>query len=70
MKPATGKEFAKMLERKGWILQRVHGSHHIFTKAGNPLRISVPIHGNSPLKIGLWKHLVKLADIDEGEWHS
>jgi hypothetical protein len=31
------------------------------------VRISVPIHGNKPLKIGLIKHFMKVAGIDEGE---
>ena len=30
-------------------------------------RISVPVHGNKPLKIGLQKHLMKIAGIDEIE---
>ena len=67
MKSVSGKEFAKILESKGWALKRVHGSHHIYTKAGNPARISVPIHKNTPLKIGLIKHLMKIADIAEKE---
>jgi predicted RNA binding protein YcfA (HicA-like mRNA interferase family) len=29
--------------------------------------ISVPVHGNKPLKIGLQKHLMKIADINESE---
>ncbi len=45
MKAASGKEFARMLEARGWLLERIHGSHHIYAKAGNPVRISVPIHG-------------------------
>jgi predicted RNA binding protein YcfA (HicA-like mRNA interferase family) len=30
MKSVSGKEFAKVLERKGWQLLRIQGSHHIF----------------------------------------
>jgi len=29
MKAVSGKEFAKTLERRGWSLLRVQGSHHI-----------------------------------------
>lgn len=53
MKAVTGKEFARLLESKGWILSRIKGSHHVYTKIGNPARISIPIHGNKPLKVGL-----------------
>ena len=65
MKAISGKEFAKLLESKGWELKRVKGSHHVYMKAGNPARISVPIHKNQPLKIGLLKHLMKIAGIEE-----
>lgn len=67
MKSVSGKEFAQLLEKKGRQLKRIKGSHHVYVKPGNPARISVPIHGNQPLKIGLLKHLMKLAEIDEDE---
>ena len=67
MKAVSGKEFARLLEKRGWKLVRVNGSHHVYMKAGNPARISIPIHGNEDLKIGLLKHFMKVAGIDEGE---
>lgn len=65
MKNISGKEFNKLLERKGWILKRVKGSHHVYMKKGNPARISVPIHGNDALKQGLLNHLLKISWIDK-----
>jgi len=67
VKAISGKDFAKLLERKGRELRRTKGSYHIYAKAGNPARISVPVHGNSPLKAGLLRHLMKVAGIDETE---
>lgn len=67
MKSISGKEFARLLERHGWSLLRVHGSHHIYGKPGSIVRLSVPIHGNKPLKIGLLKHLLKMAGLSEDE---
>jgi predicted RNA binding protein YcfA (HicA-like mRNA interferase family) len=67
MKQVSGKDLAGALERKGWALMRVHGSHHIFGKKGEPLRISVPVHGSHPLKPGLLKHFMKIAGLDESE---
>ncbi len=67
MKAISGKDFAKLLEEKSWVLRRTQGSHHIYVKEGNPARISVPIHGNKPLKVGLQRHFMKLAGIDESE---
>jgi predicted RNA binding protein YcfA (HicA-like mRNA interferase family) len=48
-------------------LLRVKGSHHIYVKAGQTERISVPIHGNQPLKIGLLRHLLKVAGLNEAD---
>lgn len=67
MKLISGKKFAKLLERHGWILLRVNGSHHIYGKLGNIQRISVPIHGNKTLKTGLLKHFFKVSGISEDE---
>ena len=65
MNSMSGKELAKLLERNDWILLRVQGSHHIYGKAGRSIRISVPIHGNKSLKVGLLRHLLKQAGLLE-----
>ena len=67
MKSVSGKEFAKVLEHRGWSLLRVQGSHHIFGKAGSNVRLSIPIHGNQALKTGLLKHLMKIPGISEDD---
>ncbi len=67
MKSVSGKELASALERHEWTLKRIKGSHHIYTKPGMPVRLSVPIHSNEPLKIGLLRHLLKQADLFEGD---
>lgn len=61
MKPITGTALARALEKRGWELLRISGSHHIYGKQGSPVRLSIPIHGNRPLKAGLANHLLKLA---------
>ncbi|MDD1606727.1 MAG: type II toxin-antitoxin system HicA family toxin [Methylococcaceae bacterium] len=67
MKSISGKRFAQILESRGWLLVRVNGSHHVYTQSGNPARISLPIHKNEDLKIGLLKHFMKVAGITETE---
>ncbi|MEQ6342944.1 MAG: type II toxin-antitoxin system HicA family toxin [Gammaproteobacteria bacterium] len=67
MKSVSGKTFAKIIERHGWTLLRINGSHHIYGKGGSIVRLSIPIHGNTPLKTGLLKHLVKLAGLQESD---
>ncbi|MDX8493882.1 type II toxin-antitoxin system HicA family toxin [Mesorhizobium sp. VK22B] len=67
MKSISGKELAKAVERRGWQLLRIAGSHHIYGKEGSIVRLSIPIHGNKPLKTGLLRHLLKMAEIAEDE---
>ena len=67
MKAISGKMFARLLENLGWQLIRVNGSHHVYMKTGNPARISLPIHGNENLKLGLLKHFMKVANITESD---
>jgi predicted RNA binding protein YcfA (HicA-like mRNA interferase family) len=67
MKALSGREFARLVERRGWKLLRIQGSHHIYAKVGSVVRLSIPIHANRPLKIGLLRHLAKLAEIPDVE---
>ncbi|MCY2951023.1 MAG: type II toxin-antitoxin system HicA family toxin [Planctomycetota bacterium] len=65
MKSISGKELARLVEQHGWVLLRVHGSHHIYGKTGSIVRVSIPVHGNKPLKTGLLHHLLKTAGLSE-----
>ena len=49
MKPLSGKKFARMLEQNGWVLRRIHGSHHIYGKDGTDFHFSV--HGDNCLRL-------------------
>ena len=65
MKSACGRDLTKTLERNGWLLLRVHGSHHIYGKDGGAIRLSAAVHGDRPLKTGLLRHLPGLAGSSE-----
>ena len=65
MKSVSGRDFARAVERKGWVLLRVHGSHHIYGKNGSVVRLSIPVHEDRPLKAGLLLHLMKMAELSE-----
>jgi len=67
VKTVSVKRLCRLLEIRGWELKRINGSHHIYAKSDCNLRISVPVHGDSALKIGLQKQIMKMADIDESE---
>jgi len=67
VKQVSGRELANAIQRQGWSLARVKGSHHVFTKPGHRERIVIPIHGNQPLKLGLLKSLMKIANLTEDD---
>jgi predicted RNA binding protein YcfA (HicA-like mRNA interferase family) len=67
VKQVSGKEFARVVQKRGWVLKRIHGSHHVFTKEGRQERVVIPIHANRPLKIGLLKHQMKIAGVTESD---
>jgi predicted RNA binding protein YcfA (HicA-like mRNA interferase family) len=67
MKSVSGQAFCRILEKNGWSLLRIHGSHHIYGKEDKDLRLSVPVHGNRPLKTGLLRHLLRLSGLSEGD---
>ena len=67
MKAVSGKALCRVLERHGWSLLRINGSHHIYAKPGVNARLSVPVHGNKPLKIGLLFALLKAAGLTEAD---
>lgn len=67
MKPISGKQLARLLEKHGWQLLRIQGSHHIYGKTGRIERLSVPVYGGRPLKMGLLHHLLRLAGLTESD---
>jgi len=68
MKQVSGKELARIVERHGWTLLRITGSHHIYGKLGSVVRLSIPIHGNRPLKHGLLRSLMKHCGLTEEDF--
>lgn len=63
MKQVSGKDFVHIAEQHGWQLKRSNGSHHILAKPDHRERLSVPVHGNTPLKTGLLHRLIKISGI-------
>jgi predicted RNA binding protein YcfA (HicA-like mRNA interferase family) len=67
MRPVSGKRMSEILERKGWILERVRGSHHAYRHPITRLRISVPVHANRDLATGTQRTIMRqagLTDVD------
>jgi predicted RNA binding protein YcfA (HicA-like mRNA interferase family) len=64
VRPHSGKDLCRVLEHHGWVLRRVHGSHHIYFRDGSQVRLSVPVHDNRLLSPGLEAHILKFAGIE------
>lgn len=67
MKQVSGKAFCRVVERAGWQRIRITGSHHIYGKPNEQTKLSIPVHGNRPLKTGLLRRLMKLGGINEND---
>lgn len=63
MKAISGKKLCNIVERNGWVLKRVTGSHHIYAKGGAIL--SIPVHSNRDLPTGTLKSIMNDAGLME-----
>jgi predicted RNA binding protein YcfA (HicA-like mRNA interferase family) len=53
----------RLIEKNGWSLRRIRGSHHIYSKQGEPKVISIPVHGSKSLKPGLAARIARDAGV-------
>lgn len=67
MKSVSGKKLCKIIEKLGWQLKRVTGSHHIYTKDDKDEILVIPVHGNRDLPLGTLKKILKDADLTEDD---
>jgi predicted RNA binding protein YcfA (HicA-like mRNA interferase family) len=58
----NSKELIKVLEKDGWVLRGIKGSHHVFNHPSRSGHITVP-HPKKDLGIGLVQKLLKQAGI-------
>ena len=65
MKSISGKQLCKIIEQKGWILQRTKGSHRIYAHPELEPILTIPVHRNQDLKIGTLKALMNKAQLSE-----
>jgi len=63
----TGREVIKILERRGWSVRRIRGSHHVLRHPEIPDAVPVPVHGNRPVKRGTLGVILKTAGISREE---
>jgi predicted RNA binding protein YcfA (HicA-like mRNA interferase family) len=65
MKAVSGKALCKIVERHGWELKRITGSHHIYVKEDVEVILSIPVHSNRDLPKGTLKSIMKDAKLTE-----
>ena len=53
----TGSEMLRFLEREGFEVVRIRGSHHFLQKEN--LRTSVPAHAGKDLKVGTLRSILR-----------
>ena len=59
----TAQRLIKVLKKKGFYLDHVSGSHHIFYHPSGGLRASVPVHKGKDLGKGITISILKDADV-------
>jgi len=64
LKQVSGRALVAILRRHGWRLDRVRGSHYVMVKPDRPEIITVPVHGNTPIKPGLLLAILRISGID------
>ena len=64
----NGKQVITALEKNGWYVKRVRGSHHILRHPNIPDAIPVPVHGSREIKRGTLASILRTAGIGRDEF--
>jgi predicted RNA binding protein YcfA (HicA-like mRNA interferase family) len=64
----SGKQVIAALEKEGWFVKRVRGSHHVLRHPNIPDAIPVPVHGNRPIKRGTLGSILRTAGVSRTEF--
>jgi predicted RNA binding protein YcfA (HicA-like mRNA interferase family) len=62
----TPQKLIKVLEKKGFVLDRIKGSHHVYYHPETKRRVVVPLH-KGDLPKGTLLEILKQADINKEE---
>lgn len=64
----SARKLIKVLQKKGFVLHRVRGSHHVFIRKSDQLSISVPVHAGHDLGRGITHSILRDAEITPEEF--
>lgn len=69
MPVATGGEVVRALERAGFAVVRISGSHHRMVHGADPARATtVPVHGSKALKRSTLRAIIRQAGLTVEEF--
>jgi predicted RNA binding protein YcfA (HicA-like mRNA interferase family) len=63
LKAYSGRELVRLLEERGWRVERIEGSHHILARPDREEALSIPVHGSRSLKIDMIRAILRTARI-------
>lgn len=64
----TGAEMVRFLEREGFDVVRIRGSHHFMQS--EELRTSVPVHQRKDLKVGTLRSILRDVQMTPAEFSN
>jgi predicted RNA binding protein YcfA (HicA-like mRNA interferase family) len=68
---ADGRRVIKALQRAGFVVDRVVGSHHVLTLPGDPTRtVTVPVHSAKDLKPGTLRSIIRQSGLTPEEFRD
>jgi len=65
---ASGDKHVSAFKAAGWQVNHIEGSHYILTKENSEIHLSVPVHKNKILGIGLLKKLIAKAGLTNDQY--
>lgn len=63
----NSEKLIRLLKKKGFVLNRISGSHHILIHKDQHLRVSVPVHKGKTLGRGITLAILKDAGVNPSE---
>lgn len=64
----SGREMLRFLERLGFTVVRVRGSHHVLQRGDE--HTTIPVHGNETLKIGTLRSILRDVRLSPSEFQD
>ena len=66
----TGKALIQLLQKEGYRLSHVRGSHHYLRKPDVASLVVIPVHGNRQLPVGTLISILRQAGIEPADFEK